>query len=319
MEEENLPHVSFIIPTYNEEKRIEKCLDSIFYQDYPFDKIEVIVVDGMSTDNTVKLAKKYRTRIIYNPKRIVSSALKIAVQNSKYNIIAPIPADCILHGKCWLRKMIKPFSQLDVAGVVTLIIPKNDFPAISRFFALVQADPIILFAHGTGETLKGDVITKENYFPTQGFLLRKDLVLEVGNFNPRLVRSEDVDLTYRLVKRGYKLVMIRDAGIYHLFMDSFPSFLNKFYKRILVFADSGLSYDFNFLPQKFFKFPFLKNILYSLTIIGALVNVQRGMRKKPDLAWFYYPIIVLATIMLYAVVLLTRSNGRKVLRDFLTH
>ena len=65
--------VSVIIPVYNEEKHIEKCIDSLINQTYPCKRMEWIVVDGNSTDATVKLVEQYINeyplRIINNPKR----------------------------------------------------------------------------------------------------------------------------------------------------------------------------------------------------------------------------------------------------------
>ena len=65
----NLPSVSFVIPTYNNKELVKRCLDSIFSQDYPKDKIEVITIDGGSTDGTLELLKKYPVKLLNNKKR----------------------------------------------------------------------------------------------------------------------------------------------------------------------------------------------------------------------------------------------------------
>ena len=315
--DKDLPAVSFIIPTYNEEKRIGRCLKSIFSQDYPANLMEVIIVDGMSSDNTVEIAKKYPTRIIFNEKRIVGNAMKLGVQEAKNNVLAPIPADCELPTKNWLRSMVRPLSESEVAGVLTLIRAKRAFPALSRCYALIQADPIIAFAHGTGETSNNTLLTEKNYFPTQGFILRKDLVLKAGNFKSFLPRLEDVDLTYRLVKLGYKLVIIPRVGIYHSFTDSFSSFLRKVYMRISVFVEFSPYCEFSFIPTKYTKSSFLRRIFYHMNPIGIWIPVLKGIRRHNDFAWLYYPIITLATILTYCIVLLTREKGRALLKRFI--
>ena len=63
--ENNLLFVSIIIPCRNEEKYIAKCLDSILSQDYPKDKLEVLVVDGMSEDKTKEIVKDYSKKYPY--------------------------------------------------------------------------------------------------------------------------------------------------------------------------------------------------------------------------------------------------------------
>jgi glycosyltransferase involved in cell wall biosynthesis len=63
------PFVSFIIPTYNSEKYLPLCLESIKKQDYPQDRYETFVIDGGSTDGTLSIAKKYKVKICKSPKR----------------------------------------------------------------------------------------------------------------------------------------------------------------------------------------------------------------------------------------------------------
>ena len=63
------PTISIVIPTYNEEINIERCLSSIIRQNYPSQKIELIVVDDDSTDNTINIAKKFGAKILHNGKK----------------------------------------------------------------------------------------------------------------------------------------------------------------------------------------------------------------------------------------------------------
>lgn len=316
----NLPDVTFIISTYNEEERIKACLESIFSQDYPRDKMEVIVVDGMSCDRTVNVAKKYPAKIVFNEKKIAGSARRIGTKVAKGEFLAFLDADIELPKRNWLRLMIAPMlNDPDVAGTLTLILPKADYPAISRCFALTQADPVIAFSYNTGKSVKSTVITKKNYFPMGSFLLRKDLVVKVGNFKSFLPRSEDVDLTYRLVEQGYKFVIVPQAGIYHLFANSFSSFLRKTCERISLFWELLPYCDFDYVLKMLSKRNFLKNILYHFTGIGALVQMVKGIRRDRDLAWLYYPIIVQSTIFIYTVSALFSRNGRNTLKRILTH
>jgi glycosyltransferase involved in cell wall biosynthesis len=54
---ENLPSISIVIPTYNGEQTLAQCLESIVKQDYPREKVEIIIVDGGSKDKTLDVAK----------------------------------------------------------------------------------------------------------------------------------------------------------------------------------------------------------------------------------------------------------------------
>ena len=78
----DLPAISVVIPTFNEQHHIRACLDSVLAQDYSADRVEVVVVDGDSTDGTAALVDTYgattgRVRRLRNPRRIVPHALNL--------------------------------------------------------------------------------------------------------------------------------------------------------------------------------------------------------------------------------------------------
>lgn len=317
---ENLPSLSIIIPTCNEEKHIKDCLDSIFAQDYPKDRIEVLLVDGMSSDDTVRIAGKYPVRVIFNKKRLTGNARKIGAEEAKNDFLVYIDADYELPKRNWLRLMVQPLlDDSSVVGTLTLILPKKNYPAISRFFALVQADPFVAFTHSTGQSTGDITITEKNFFPTGANVLRRKQVLEIGNFNTSLYRLEDVDLTFRLVRQGYKLMIVKEAGIYHLYVDNLSSFVRKTYRRILIFVRfDSINSAFQFLPKQQSNSELIKEIFLNALLVGSLVHVGKGIRKYPDIAWLYYPAIYTIELITYSIVLLTDANGRKMLKSVIS-
>ncbi len=105
------PFISVCLPTYNNEKTIERCLKTIFDQDYPKDKFEVLVIDGGSLDGTVKIAGKYNVNIIDNPYRIEEKGRVIGINASKGEVVAFIDADNYLVDKYFFRKLVLPFLE----------------------------------------------------------------------------------------------------------------------------------------------------------------------------------------------------------------
>ena len=72
---ENLPYVTLLIPMRNEEGNIDRCLDSVLSNDYPHDKTELLIIDGLSTDRSADIVRGYAEkypwlRIISNPRQI---------------------------------------------------------------------------------------------------------------------------------------------------------------------------------------------------------------------------------------------------------
>lgn len=92
--------VAVIIPTLNEESFIARCLDSVIDQSYPFEDMDVMVIDGGSTDRTIEIIQEYKLkysniRFLNNPGRIQSIAFNIGVQNSTAPYIVRLDAHAL--------------------------------------------------------------------------------------------------------------------------------------------------------------------------------------------------------------------------------
>jgi len=107
--------VSIVIPTKNNADILEKCLKSIQNLDYPKEKMEVIIVDGNSTDGTVDIAKKYGCKVIFEDRGTISYARDVGVRNAGGRFIAFTDADCAVD-RDWIKELIKHFNG-DVAAV----------------------------------------------------------------------------------------------------------------------------------------------------------------------------------------------------------
>jgi len=108
--------ISIIIPTYNEEKNIERCLKSLENQTVPRNEFEVIVVDGQSKDRTADFAKKYADKVIQQKSKSVGGARNDGANISKGEIIATTDADCVL-SKNWIELIKKNFKRKNVVGI----------------------------------------------------------------------------------------------------------------------------------------------------------------------------------------------------------
>ncbi len=105
------PFVTIIIPCWNEEKFIQKCLESIINQNYPKDKMEILVVDGMSEDKTREIIVDYSKRfsfikLVDNPKKFTPFALNIGIKNSGGEIIIRMDAHAG-YEKDYISKCVK--------------------------------------------------------------------------------------------------------------------------------------------------------------------------------------------------------------------
>src|SRR3989344_7794863 len=106
--------ISVVIPAFNEEKNIDKLIQSLLNQEEPAD--EIIVVDNNSTDHTDAIVKNYNVRILHEPKQGITHARNRGFDEAKYEIIARTDADTVLPTD-WIRKIKNDFKKYKIDGL----------------------------------------------------------------------------------------------------------------------------------------------------------------------------------------------------------
>jgi len=115
-----LPFVSVVLPVRNEARFIQRCLESVVGQDYPDERMEIIVADGMSTDATRAVALSFAAkhpgmRVIDNPGRIVPTGLNAAIAAARGEIIVRVDGHCEIASD-YVRRCVEHL-QADVDAV----------------------------------------------------------------------------------------------------------------------------------------------------------------------------------------------------------
>lgn len=223
----NKPSVSIIIPVRNSQNSIEKCIDSVLNIDYP--NFELIVIDDGSTDNTAQILNKYRKNItiITNPSCLgPAKSRNLVSRQAKGEYLAFTDADCIVD-KNWLKELISGFSGQGVVSVGgSQGVPKDESGfgrSVSKF--MKKAGFISDYMHsGKSE------IVQVSHNPSCNAIYRKDIFLKEGGFLEGLWPGEDVELDYRLRKKGYKIFFNPRAIVYHYRPQDLKSFLKMMYR-----------------------------------------------------------------------------------------
>lgn len=304
----NYPLVSVIIPTYQAEKDLPNCLKSIAMQDYPKNKLEVLIIDGGSHDKTLEIAKKFnafKKEILFNPWRDCDEGKSIGLRHAKGEIIALIDADNELSSPDWFKVMVKPLIEdRTLFGVESpWLIRKND-PSINKYETLLQiADPLARRFHPKMEvTDKGDYIiyrAKLGDTPVigaNGFLWRRDVIDFVGGYEHKF---EEVNFIARVVEGGYlSYAKVKKVGIYHYYCTSVWSYIKKRVKIGRKFLGRKKRGQKTWVDQARNN-SFLLAVLYNVSIVGPLMESIREFRKSKNPAWFWHPFISWLTIMVY--------------------
>lgn len=199
------PTISICIPTYNESKNIDRCLQSIVSKKYP-GKLDIIIVDGGSTDDTIKKTKKYDVRILQNPEKQAEIGKKIGFLNAKGEYFMLLDSDMDLVGDQWFERLLQPL--LDDSSIVgswpKYKAIKSD-TLLNKFITTnpLQLDPIFSFLTPSYESCvvvkkRGyDVLeyTKDKMLPS-GFCLyrRKQLLASSIMKIKRFMENDNVVL-----------------------------------------------------------------------------------------------------------------------------
>lgn len=204
--------VSVVIPIYNEEKFIKGLVKSLSNQDYDHSKFEVIFVDGISKDKTVSLIKKEMKKnditytILKNPKKITPSSVNIGIKAANNDIIIRLDAHSE-YPKNYITKCVYYLNntEADNVGCLFKATGKNN---LGKAIANVVSSKF-----GVGNA--GFRIKAESgYVDTVPFgTFRKELFKKIGYFNEELVRSEDNEFNYRIIKNGGKVYLFNEVEI----------------------------------------------------------------------------------------------------------
>lgn len=182
------PTFSVVIPTLNEEKNIAHCILALRNQDYK-GKYEIIVADGMSKDNTVKIAKRYADRVIRVRKKGVSAGRNAGAKIAKGRILLFIDADTLATPNL-LTELSKAFRKKDVVGAAPYVFP----------LSVEIWHHIFTFLYN--QFVKASTKTKTPQVGGMCCAYRKDAFEMVGGFNEDLRTTEDLDLSKRIAKLG---------------------------------------------------------------------------------------------------------------------
>ena len=223
-------NISIIILTKNAGSTFKEVLDGVFSQNYK--SFETIIIDSGSTDETLKIAKKYPVKIIqikpfeFGHGRTRNLGVKLA--KGKYVVF--LTHDAIPNNEKWLTEIIKPLSNKKVAAVYGRQLPKDGENTLDKLFFL------ILYGKKAIEWTSGSYTSGDNIFSDANSAIMKDLLLE-NPYRNDIIVSEDYEWANRIMQKGYIIVYQPKAEVVH----SHSYNLSSLFKRNF---DIGVSYKF---------------------------------------------------------------------------
>ena len=200
-----LPLVSVLIAMRNEEAFIGRCLNSLAVQDYPAELLEILVIDGKSSDRSREIVSEMKGKLpnlhlLDNERQISPVAFNIGINNAKGEILTIISAHCYLTSD-YISRCVEYLAETGadcVGGPIETIGENRTAEAI----ALAMSSPF-----GVGDALFR-YSQEEQYVDTLAFgAYRRDVFERIGFFDEELAGSEDDEFNYRLRRHGGKLFL----------------------------------------------------------------------------------------------------------------
>jgi succinoglycan biosynthesis protein ExoA len=224
-----LPFVSVIMPVRNEGKFITECLDAVMGQDYPPDRLEVFIVDGMSTDSTPGIVRSYQgrripLRLLENPGKIVPKGMNVALRETKGEIIVRVDGHCKI-APDYVRRCVDHIRTDHVDGVGGPVRTMGG-TRTARVIALAMSSPFGVggsaFRTMSDRTMLADTVP----FPAY----TRSIVERAGPYDEELVRNQDDEYNYRLRKLGAKLLLAADVRSEYYSRSSIGSLWRQYFQ-----------------------------------------------------------------------------------------
>jgi len=186
------PLVSVVVPTFNSERFLEKCLGSVRAQTYP--DIEVIVVDNYSVDRTMKIARKYADLVLLKGSER-SAQVNFGVKHARGEYVYRVDSDSILEPNV-VEEAVK---KCELEGFDAVCVHNTSDPSVS-FWARVRK-------------LERDCYADDELNVAARFS-RKEAFERVGGLNENLVAAEDYDLHNRMLKHGFRIGHVKSKELH---------------------------------------------------------------------------------------------------------
>lgn len=279
--------VSIIIPTFNEDKYIRECLNSVLDFNYTDGKIEVFVVDGMSSDNTREIvlnefcAYYPNISLIDNPQRTAPFAFNAGIMSSNGDYVVIIGAhssyskDYIKNLTSWHKKI----NAANIGGVMKTEVRNINkttsaiIKVLSNKFGVGNAS----FRTGTDKVIEVDTVAYGCY--------KKECFEKFGLFNEKLTRNQDIEFNKRLINAGEKIYLVPDAPCTYYARETYSGIAkNNFQNGLWNILTIYFTKDFSSLSVRHFI-----PLAFVLAVLSPAIA-----------AIFCWPIIVLSLASLSA-------------------
>lgn len=223
-----MPFVTIAMPCLDEERHIESCLRDVQAQDYPADRLEILVADGGSIDATREILARLaeedpRIRVLDNPARIQAAGMNEILRKARGEVIVRMDVHCD-YAKDYVRKCIEVLERTgaDNVGGAARARAKTRF---QRALCAALSSPL-----GVGGA-KYRSPNAEGYVDTVPFgAFRRSVFERIGMYDPGAITNEDAELNQRLIGAGGRVYLSKEIVVHYYPRDSFRGLAKQYFR-----------------------------------------------------------------------------------------
>jgi succinoglycan biosynthesis protein ExoA len=315
------PPVTLILPIRNESAYIERCLQSILAQDYPADRMEILIADGMSTDDTRAILQQYipsamlRTSLqhssfilLNNPGGIVPTGMNIALRRARGEIIIRVDGHCVI-APDYVSNCIKHLQKDGVDGVGGPMESIGE-TSIAKAIAIGMSSPF-----GVGNSAFRTVFGRDMLADTVPFpAYTREIIERAGLYDEELVRNQDDEYNYRIRELGGRIMLAEDVRSAYFSRTSLKGLWRQYFQYGLYKVRVLQKHPRQMSPRQFVPPAFVLALLVSAFLAGfaslrplspvipilyLTINLLASLYTAYNRGWKYLPLLPITFAILH--------------------
>jgi len=309
------PSVTVIVPVRNGEMTIQPLLESLQKLDYDPNKVEVIVVDGNSTDRTQEIVKEYPVKLVVEERNGLNVARNTGIKKGNGDIVAFTDSDCIVPSN-WVTKIVENFKDPQVSCV------GGRAEALDGDFVSQYADNSIVRLM-PGFTKREELQEVKPFFKHPAgcnMAFRRKTAEQVGYFDENIKYGfDEVEFADRICRAGHKMVLDPEVSVWHKHRSTLADFLKQNFQYG---KGSGLVLKQNRLKDSVSKWSFLglMGFITWILIVGSLTYLNltstSGLFFWLLFSFTLLPLFILGSVYAYRA-LFNKKFARVVVYPFI--
>ncbi len=318
MASNELPRVSIIMPTLNAGALLDNCLSSIARQTYPKDRLQVVLGDAFSKDDTRAIAARYGATVVDDTGKNMEEGKRIALKHATGEIIVFIDADNELTHPDYLELAVTALcDRPNALGVEGYYLPSSKMTSFCRYVTarlhisdpicwLMASNPRLVACEGEIERWTLPDGTSSYPLGANGFVFRRadlDAVKADDHF-------QDTHVALHLMKAGKReWLRVRGRGVHHYYVQTLKGFLQKRRRATVHFLRVQEEKPVNWMREKP-PMPAWLAAFYCVSFFGPAWHTLRGLVRDRDLAWLWHTPASVASLLGVLWGMRTHKTGR---------